>query len=70
MASTTVNIKYAKKCALCKNWYDPTNSAIAPKAPTIGLWEIKDVNQKCMCLKKNIPMPANAFCSSDFVVKI
>lgn len=28
MASTVVNIKYTKKCALCKNWYDPTNSAI------------------------------------------
>lgn len=70
MASTIVNVKHIKKCAFCKNWFDPTNSAIAPKSPAIGLWEIKDVNQKCICLKKNIQMPANAFCSSDFISKI
>ena len=70
MASTTVNIKYVKKCAFCKNWYDPTNSAITPKSPAIGMWEIKDINQKCMCLKKNIPMAANAFCGRDFVSKL
>jgi hypothetical protein len=69
MSSTIVNIKYIKKCAFCKNWYDPTNSAIAPKSPTIGLWEIKDINQKSMCMKRNIKMPANAFCSSDFIRK-
>ena len=70
MSSLTVNIKFIKKCAFCKNWYDPTNSAIAPKAPIIGLWAIKDVNQKCMCLVKNIPMPANGFCNRDFESKI
>lgn len=70
MASITVNIKQGKKCALCKHWYDPTNSAIEPKAPNIGLWKIKDINQKCMCLKKNIQTPAGAFCGKDFVSKI
>ena len=70
MSSLVVNIKHIKKCAFCKNWYDPTNSAIAPKAPNIGLWEIKDTNQKCMCIKKNIQMSANAFCSRDFVSKM
>ena len=70
MSSLVVNIKHIKKCAFCKNWYDPTNSAIAPKAPNIGLWEIKDTNQKCMCLKKNIQMSANAFCSRDFSSKL
>ena len=70
MASMVINIKQMKKCAFCKHWYDPTNSAIVPKAPVIGLWEIKDTNQKCMCLKKNIPMAANAFCSKDFVNKL
>ena len=69
MASLTVNVKHIEKCAFCKNWCDPTNSAIAPKAPAIGMWEIKDINQKCMCLKKNIPMVANGFCSRDFVSK-
>lgn len=70
MASTVVNIKYSKKCAFCKNWFDPTCSAIEAESPVIGLWKIKDINQKCKCLKKNIPMPANAFCSSDFKSKI
>jgi len=59
--NTIINIKTVKKCALCKHWYDPTNSAIAPKSPKIGLWEIKDINQKCLCLKKNIQMSSNAF---------
>ena len=70
MPSIIVNIKHINKCAFCKYWYDPTNSAIVPKSPAIGLWQIKDVNQKCKCLKKNIPMPANAFCSRDFISKI
>lgn len=69
MSSLVVSIKNIKKCAFCKHWYDPTNSAIAPKSPAIGLWEIKDVNQKCICLKKNIKMSANAFCSRDFESK-
>ena len=68
--SLVVNVKHIKKCAFCKNWYDPTNSAIAPKSPAIGLWEIRDINQKCTCLVKNIPMSANAFCSSHFEKKI
>ena len=70
MSSLVVNIKSINKCAFCKNWYDPTNSAIAPKSPAIGLWEIKDINQKCMCLKKNIKTPAGSFCSSCFISKI
>ena len=70
MSSLIVNIKNIKKCAFCKNWYDPTNSAIAPKAPSIGLWEIKDVNEKRMCLKKNIEMSGIAFCSADYEQKI
>lgn len=43
----TANIKTAKKCAFCKYWYDPTNSAISPRSPKINLWEYDD---KC---KKN-----------------
>ena len=70
MSSLVVNVKIMKKCAFCKNWYDPTNSAIAPKAPLIGLWEIKNTNQKCLCLKKNLQMPAIAFCTVDFEQKI
>ncbi len=70
MSSLVINIKSIKKCAFCKYWYDPTNSAIAPKAPAIGLWEIKEPNQKCMCLKKNIQMSANAFCNANYEKKL
>lgn len=72
MASLIINVKHKhiKKCAICKNWYDPTNSAIAPKSPAIGLWEIKDTSQQSLCLKKNLKMPANAFCSSNFELKL
>ncbi len=70
MSSVIVNIKNNKKCAFCKYWYDPTNSAIAPKSPALGVWEIKDIKQKCMCLKKNIPTAANAFCSLNYISKL
>ena len=70
MSSLTLSVKFTKKCAFCKYWNDPTNSAITPKAPAIGMWQINDINQKSMCLKKNIPMQANAFCSSDYVCKL
>ncbi len=70
MSSLIVNIEQMKKCAFCKNWYDPTNSAIFPQSPQIGLWKINDINQKCKCIKKNIMMPAGAFCSNDFVSKM
>ena len=68
MASLIVNVKFAKKCAFCRYWQDPACTAIAPKAPS--MWEIRDINQKCLCTKKNLQMPANAFCSSDYVCKL
>ena len=70
MPSLIVNVKHIKKCAFCRHWYDPTNSAITPKSPAIGMWQINDINQKCMCLKKNIQMQANAFCSNGFESKM
>ena len=70
MSSLIVNIKNIKKCAICKHWYDPTNSAISPRAPQIGLWEIKDTNQKSTCLITNLQMSANAFCSRNFEKKL
>lgn len=57
-----VNIKTTKKCAFCKYWYDPTNSAISPRSPRINLWEY-DEKAKNKCLQKNFDMRASAFCS-------
>lgn len=70
MASVVINIKHIKKCAFCKYWYDPANSAIAPRDPKIGLWEIKNINQKSFCTKKSIPMIANAFCNDGYEEKV
>ena len=56
-----VNIERTKKCAFCKNWYDPSNSAIKPRNPRFNQWEFDDQRRK-MCMKKNLEMNANAFC--------
>lgn len=56
------NIRSAKKCAFCKFWYDPANSNIAPKTPTMGIWQVNDTNKKSTCLKKNLQVPAYSFC--------
>lgn len=50
----------SKKCAFCKNWYDPTNSAIKLKA-TIT-WEY-DMGMKCMCRIKKIYKKGFQTCS-------
>ena len=55
------NIEKTKKCAFCKHWYDPSNSAIKPRNPRFNQWEFDDQRRK-MCMKKNLEMNANAFC--------
>lgn len=50
----TCNIEVVKRCAFCRYWYDPTNSAIQPKAPNINLWTIVDEKRsKTECAEKN-----------------
>lgn len=46
----TIGTQGGRKCAFCKNWYDPTNSNIKPVAPKIKLWAILDSQKKAMCL--------------------
>ena len=70
MSSITINIKTCKRCAFCKNWYDPTNSAIEPRNPKAGTWVIKDEFQKSTCLKTNLQKHASGSCSRDFILKI
>ena len=50
----------SKKCAFCKNWYDPTNSAIKPRGPI--MWEY-DMEIKCLCRVKKLPMKGFQSCS-------
>ncbi len=51
-----------KKCAFCKFWYDPTNSAIRPKNPVTGIWEY-DGNIQKKCLINNGMRKATMWCS-------
>ena len=51
-----------KKCAFCRHWYDPTNAAIAPRAPIVGLWEFEP-SIKAMCLLRNTETPGFHTCS-------
>ena len=51
-----------RKCAFCKSWYDPTNSAISPKAPNIGIWEY-DERRQAKCLVRNAEMSAYHGCA-------
>lgn len=44
--------KHTRLCAFCKNWYDPTNSAIEPTSSPVS-WKVKDTMQKNVCLAKN-----------------
>ena len=60
--TSNVNIKYSKKCAFCKNWYDPTNANITPVSPKIGIWKINDTNKKSFCLKKTLQVSAHSSC--------
>ena len=56
------NIKTVKRCAFCKYWYDPMNSAIAPKIPKSCIWTF-DEKASNKCLKRNYPMKAVQSCS-------
>ena len=43
------NIKSTRICAFCRNWYDPANAAIVPKAPQAGFFEYNhNARNKCM----------------------
>lgn len=50
-----------KRCAFCKNWYDPTNSAINPKAGRY-MWEYES-SAKNKCREKNLITNAGQGCA-------
>ena len=57
-----------RKCAFCANYYDPTNSVIAPKLGR-GIWEYEvGVRMPCRA-RANIKVLSNS-CCSNFVCKI
>lgn len=64
------NIKVNRACAFCKFWYDPTNSAIEPKAPASGVWEY-DESVKKPCMKPHSTMKRMSWaCCNEYVCKI
>jgi len=52
MSLRTYNSKFPI-CGFCKHWYDPSNSALQPKSPAIGLWDV-ETTKKNKCLKNNM----------------
>jgi hypothetical protein len=61
MKMKPLNIKTTKKCAFCKYWYDPANTAIRPRNAERGLWEF-DPDVKKICEKKRYERPSDSFC--------
>ncbi len=68
MYEININSKMMKKCAFYKHWYDPTNSAINPKTPSLGIWQY-DANVRKKCLIRNIDQKGGEFCSR-FEIKL
>ena len=58
----TVNVNSVKRCAFCKQWYDPTNGNIQQKSQRIGTWTF-DEKAKCYCKVKKRDMRGGQFCS-------
>ena len=50
-----------KRCAFCRHWYDPTNSAIRPHKPRVGIWEY-DHDCKNYCSVTNLDKRAWQTC--------
>ena len=68
MYEINIKSKMMKKCAFCKHWYDPTNSAINPKMPNMGIWEY-DGNARKKCLIRNVEQKGGEFCKK-FEIKV
>ena len=60
-----IKVNRVMKCAFCKHWYDPTNSAIKPRSS--ALWEY-DPRKRSRCLERNTETTGNYGCGK-FVMK-
>lgn len=49
-----------KRCAFCKYWYDPTNTAISPTFGK-GKW-LYETGIKNKCMQKNVITPSTNTC--------
>lgn len=62
METANIHSNGFKKCAFCKNWYDPTNSALVLYAPHIGRWKF-DERAKSKCMMTNAEKYAYQSCA-------
>ena len=52
-----------KVCAFCKYWYDPANSALAPKRGMKDVWEYTRGIKNACSQKCNMPIMSQFSCS-------
>ncbi len=62
MPETNIKMHNLKKCAFCRYWYDPTNSAIRPINAVIGTWYY-DGEMKNQCTLRGSSRKGREFCS-------
>ncbi|MBR3722502.1 MAG: hypothetical protein IKN12_07010 [Selenomonadaceae bacterium] len=63
------NVKHSKICAFCKNWYDPTNSAIVPRNTVGGFWEYDDSVWN-ICKQYGTKRSAGSGCNKFYECKV
>lgn len=69
MSMIQINPFKSKRCAFCRYWYDPLNSAISPAAPNIGLWAF-EMRARKTCLKRNIQKEAGGAACGHYECKL
>ena len=57
-----VQYKTSGRCAFCKYWYDPINSAIEPTEPKAGYWRYER-NVRCKCIRTGLMKASYATCN-------
>lgn len=55
-------------CVFCKNWYDPSNSALQPEWPAASIWYVDESAVK-MCMYHSHERRALSSCS-HFISKV
>ncbi len=62
LKSLITNIKFSKKCAFCKYWYDPTNQVIKPIKGR-NIWEYENTEYR-YCMQRMCDRRADSSCPS------
>lgn len=66
----SIDVRYNKRCAFCKYWYDPSNSAIKPVNPKNHSWEYDEIKSS-QCMKNSFNVKRGSWQScGDWVCKV